>query len=148
MRYCPHCERFNRGKPKICHFCGRTWFVRLCPRGHENPPNAQFCGSCGSADLSEPATTRLLPWLLLKMFFWFVFGLLIAAVYWALWGVIGGIILYLLPLTVIVLLLLLAYSLALAALPKPLGGAIQKGTKKILSRGAKLLGEGMRRIWR
>jgi hypothetical protein len=39
----------------ICHYCGRTWHVRLCPRGHENPPDSQFCGICGSADLTETA---------------------------------------------------------------------------------------------
>jgi hypothetical protein len=39
----------------ICHYCGRTWQVRLCPRGHENPPDSQFCGICGSADLTETA---------------------------------------------------------------------------------------------
>lgn len=55
MRFCPHCHRLNPGRPVICHYCGRTWQVRLCPRGHENPPDSQFCGICGSADLSETA---------------------------------------------------------------------------------------------
>jgi len=55
MRFCPHCRRLNPGRPVICHYCGRTWQVRLCPRGHENPPDSQFCGICGSADLSETA---------------------------------------------------------------------------------------------
>ena len=55
MRFCPHCRRLNPGRPVICHYCGRTWHVRLCPRGHENPPDSQFCGICGSADLSETA---------------------------------------------------------------------------------------------
>ena len=55
MRFCPHCRRLNPGRPVICHYCARTWQVRLCPRGHENPPDSQFCGMCGSADLSETA---------------------------------------------------------------------------------------------
>jgi len=55
MRYCPYCRRFNEGNPQICHFCGRTWYIKLCPRGHENPFNAQYCGTCGSADLSDTA---------------------------------------------------------------------------------------------
>ena len=55
MRFCPHCRRLNPGRPVICHYCSRTWHVRLCPRGHENPPDSQFCGICGSADLSETA---------------------------------------------------------------------------------------------
>ena len=53
MRFCPHCRRLNPGRPVICHYCARTWQVRLCPRGHENPPDSQFCGIWGSADLSE-----------------------------------------------------------------------------------------------
>ena len=60
MRYCPHCRRLSPGYPVICHYCGRTWYVRLCPRGHENPSNAQFCGACGSTDLSETAGSK--PW--------------------------------------------------------------------------------------
>jgi hypothetical protein len=60
MRYCPHCHRLNPGRPAICHYCGRTWYVRLCPRHHENPANGQFCGQCGSADLTETAGRR--PW--------------------------------------------------------------------------------------
>ena len=59
MRYCPHCHRLNPGRPIICHFCGRTWRVRLCPRGHANPFNAQYCGTCGSMDLSDTAGPRL-----------------------------------------------------------------------------------------
>lgn len=55
MRFCPHCRRLNPGRPMFCHYCGRTWYVRLCPRGHESDPDAQFCGICGSADLTETA---------------------------------------------------------------------------------------------
>jgi len=58
MRYCPNCNRWNSGRPQICFYCGRTWHIRLCPRGHENPPDAQFCGDCGSADLTETAGSR------------------------------------------------------------------------------------------
>ena len=60
MRYCPHCRRLNPGHPEFCHYCGRTWHVRLCPRGHPNPANAQYCGTCGAADLTETAGPR--PW--------------------------------------------------------------------------------------
>ncbi len=63
MRYCQHCRRFNPGRPTRCYFCGYTWRVRLCPRGHENPASAQYCGSCGSLDLTETAGRR--SWLLI-----------------------------------------------------------------------------------
>ena len=62
MRYCPFCHRLNAGRPVICYYCGHTWHVRLCPRGHENPSNALHCGTCGSMDLSETAGPR--PWFL------------------------------------------------------------------------------------
>ena len=60
MRFCPYCRRWNRGKPVLCNYCGRSWYVRLCPRGHENPADAEFCGNCGSADLTD--TAGLYPW--------------------------------------------------------------------------------------
>lgn len=74
MRYCPHCERLSPGKPVICHYCGRSWQVRLCPRGHANPWDANFCGTCGNTDLTE--TAGALPgW----MRFWIWFGIIILA---------------------------------------------------------------------
>ena len=60
MRYCPHCHRFNSGWPQLCHYCNHSWYIKLCPRGHENPYDAQFCGTCGSADLTDPAGP--VPW--------------------------------------------------------------------------------------
>jgi hypothetical protein len=60
MRYCPNCRRINPGRPLICHYCGRTWYIRLCPRSHLNPYNAIYCGTCGSTDLSE--VCRSTPW--------------------------------------------------------------------------------------
>ena len=60
MRYCPNCQRINVGHPLICNYCGRTWYVKLCPRGHANLPDVQFCGECGSTDLSDPAGPK--PW--------------------------------------------------------------------------------------
>lgn len=55
MRYCPSCRRVNEGWPEYCRFCSATWGVRICKRGHVNPPNASFCGECKSAEMSEPA---------------------------------------------------------------------------------------------
>ena len=55
MRYCPKCQRINEGRPERCRFCGSTWGTRYCRRGHPNPPDAVFCGECGSADLSQTA---------------------------------------------------------------------------------------------
>lgn len=54
MRRCTYCFRFQTGKPVYCAFCGRSFDVRICSRGHRNPRGVQFCAECGSADLSTP----------------------------------------------------------------------------------------------
>ena len=38
----------------FCSYCARTFNVKLCPRLHVNPRNAQVCSQCGSRDLSTP----------------------------------------------------------------------------------------------
>ncbi len=55
MRYCYKCNQITQGEPLFCNFCGRSYGVKLCPRLHKNPRNAQACGQCGSRDLSTPA---------------------------------------------------------------------------------------------
>lgn len=60
MKYCPHCRRFNQGNPARCRFCGRTWSYRICNRGHINPPNAIYCGECGSPDLTQTSSSTKL----------------------------------------------------------------------------------------
>src|ERR1700687_4740252 len=55
MRRCTACFRFHQGTPTFCAYCGRSFDVRICARGHRNPRGVQFCAECGSADLSTPA---------------------------------------------------------------------------------------------
>jgi hypothetical protein len=55
MRRCTACFRFHPGTPTFCSYCGRSFDVRICPRGHRNLRGVQFCAECGSADLSTPA---------------------------------------------------------------------------------------------
>ena len=55
MKRCANCFRYSMGQPPFCTHCGRTYDVRLCPRGHRNARGAQFCAECGSGDLSTPA---------------------------------------------------------------------------------------------
>jgi hypothetical protein len=55
MKRCTACFRYSLGDPPYCTHCGRTYDVRLCPRGHRNPRGALFCAECGSGDLSTPA---------------------------------------------------------------------------------------------
>ena len=146
MRYCPHCHRFNPGRPPICHFCGRTWYVRLCPRGHENPFNAQYCGTCGSADLTETAGRR--PWFLVafKGFLWLLGGLLIYSIINGFWNLLTShqanqFFSLLLPLC----LLVFGFWFALSLLPGPfshLGQRMARYALKLCS----LLTQGLLKI--
>jgi hypothetical protein len=127
MRYCPRCRRFNPGNPQICHFCSATWYVRLCPRGHENPPNAQFCGQCGSTDLSETAGRR--PWLLItfKLFLWLLAGLLIYSVITSLANLPKNqLVFHLLSVVLAPCLLVIGFWFALSLLPQPIGRSVRK----------------------
>ena len=55
MKRCTACFRYSLSDPPFCSHCGRSYLVRLCPRGHQNGRGAQFCAECGSGDLSTPA---------------------------------------------------------------------------------------------
>jgi len=55
MKRCNACFRYAVGKPTYCPHCGRSYDVRLCPRGHASPRNVQFCSVCGSDNLSTAA---------------------------------------------------------------------------------------------
>ena len=58
MRYCLSCHYFSANGP-ICTHCGRSFGGRLCnhKKRHLNPPDAQFCGQCGSTTLTEAASS-------------------------------------------------------------------------------------------
>ena len=60
MKYCYNCNRITAGQPLFCNFCGRSFNVKLCPRHHVNPRNAETCSQCGSRDLSTPQPK--IPW--------------------------------------------------------------------------------------
>lgn len=54
MRFCRHCHRLSRGKPRYCRNCSRSFNSKLCPAGHPNLRGTRFCEQCGSSDLSTP----------------------------------------------------------------------------------------------
>lgn len=58
MRYCSNCKKLTAGRPPFCNHCGRSYGVRLCPRGHKNPRAAEACSTCGSMELSTPAPQK------------------------------------------------------------------------------------------
>jgi len=54
MKYCYNCNRVTIGEPLFCNFCGRSYDVKLCPKLHVNPRQAQVCSACGNHDLTTP----------------------------------------------------------------------------------------------
>lgn len=148
MRYCPHCRRFNEGKPTICNFCGRTWYVRLCPRGHENPYNAQYCGTCGSSDLTETAGPRSWFFIAMKIVFWVFIGLLVYLIIATFFNLLRPPAVYqALNAAVIICLSSLVFQLALSMLPQSIGD----GVRRIIRWGMKLVGKAigwlLMKIW-
>lgn len=77
MRRCTYCFRFQPGRPTFCSFCGRSFDVRICSRGHHNPRGATFCAECGSADLSTPAPK---PTFLYRLSGWALYGLCVVGI--------------------------------------------------------------------
>lgn len=55
MKRCSNCSKYSAGQPLFCPHCGRSYNVRICPRGHVSRRAVQFCADCGSGDLSTPA---------------------------------------------------------------------------------------------
>lgn len=65
MRYCLRCRRLS-SDGAICTSCGGSFGGRLCDyprRPHLNPPDARFCGQCGSTVLREAARSLPLSWI-------------------------------------------------------------------------------------
>lgn len=58
MRYCRPCKKLSDGNPTFCPHCRRSFNVKRCPAGHENPRGSRFCKTCGSPDLSTPQPRR------------------------------------------------------------------------------------------
>src|SRR5258708_24482858 len=67
MKLCFSCGKVTTGTPAYCHYCGKTYNVRLCSRGHINPRSANVCSQCGSKELSTPQ--RKIPFLLKPLIF-------------------------------------------------------------------------------
>jgi RNA polymerase subunit RPABC4/transcription elongation factor Spt4 len=76
MKYCFHCGRITEGDPAYCNYCGRSYDVKLCPRGHENPRGAEVCSRCGSRELSVPQPRIPMSWRLLALLIRFGIGVL------------------------------------------------------------------------
>lgn len=99
MRRCTNCFRFHPGTPTFCSYCGRSFHVRICPRGHLNHRDVQYCADCGSADLSTPAPPASflhhLSGLVLALFVGLTVALLVVAAVIAIleridWSVLAG----------------------------------------------------------
>jgi hypothetical protein len=67
MKLCFSCGKVTTGVPSYCHYCGKTYNVKLCSRGHINPRSANICSQCGSREMSTPQ--RKIPFLLKPLIF-------------------------------------------------------------------------------
>ena len=75
MRICHHCGKLTfLAKPLFCNHCGRSFSVKLCPRLHQNPRNAEACSQCGSRELSIPHDRLPIWFKALTLFFGIVPG--------------------------------------------------------------------------
>jgi len=129
MRYCPYCQRINVGRPQICNYCGRTWHLKLCPRGHENPLDVQFCGECGSTDLSEPAGSRTWWNYFPRIFIWGMLLLFIVSVGNNIDQILPQFLILILPIVILVL----GCSLIVAIAPRPLKGLITSLNRRLIN---------------
>lgn len=132
MRYCPYCRRISAGRPQICNYCGRTWYIRLCPRGHENPPDAQFCSSCGSTDLTETAGIKYWWIFFPRIFIWSILILFILSLIKHIEQFLPQFISLLLPLIILLTVYFMAGSMAPWPI-KSLFGYINKKFKTVAS---------------
>jgi hypothetical protein len=80
MKYCYNCNRATIGEPLFCNFCGRSYNIKLCPKLHVNPRNAEACSHCGSRDLSTPQP-KVPFWATILLFFLSVIPGLILSVF-------------------------------------------------------------------
>jgi len=135
MRYCPYCQRINVGRSQICNYCGRTWYIKLCHRGHENPYDVQYCGTCGSTDLTDPAGPR--PW-------WsyayrcFILGTLILLSL-SLGRNFDQFLPQLLTLMLPIIILIVGYSMIVSIAPSPLNRVLRFINKILLNLGSRCL---------
>lgn len=77
MKYCFNCGHFTQGDPAYCNHCGRSYDVKLCPRGHQNARGAEVCSQCGNRELSTPQPKIPMSWRLLAILIRLGLGLLL-----------------------------------------------------------------------
>lgn len=54
MKYCYNCKAYRPNTFRFCSQCGGSFSTRYCRKLHTNPVQAEYCGVCGSSDLSIP----------------------------------------------------------------------------------------------
>jgi hypothetical protein len=54
MKYCYNCKLYRPKDVMFCTLCGLSFDVKYCHKLHPNPVTAEYCGVCGSSDLSTP----------------------------------------------------------------------------------------------
>lgn len=135
MRYCPFCHRWNTGRPQFCNYCGRTWHVRLCPRGHDNPPDTHYCGTCGSADLTDTAGPRA-PWIwLIRLAVMVILILFVITIIRSPFSLSQQFIAYIIA----IVLLFIGLNLVISILPNPIRRPVSSGLNILKRTGRQIV---------
>jgi len=77
VKFCSACGHLTGGEPLFCNSCGRSYDIKLCPKLHVNPRNAEACSQCGSRDLSIPQPRVPPIWQVLALLVQLLSGLLL-----------------------------------------------------------------------
>jgi hypothetical protein len=137
MRYCPNCRRWNNGRPQFCHYCGCTWHVRLCPRGHDNPPDTIYCGTCGSAELTDTAGPRTHYWVwLIRLAVISILLLFVITITRSRFHLSQQFIAYIIA----IVLLFIGLNLVISILPNPIRRPVSAGINKLKGIGRQIIG--------
>jgi len=59
---CKNCGKLNHKDVLFCWLCGRSFDLRICVSGHQNPAWVQYCRTCGKDRtlMSRPHETKQL----------------------------------------------------------------------------------------
>jgi len=140
MRYCPHCRPPQSGPADLLPSLWKNVARPALSSGPSNPITAQYCGDCGSADLTEPAGRRPFgPYLVKALILIMVLAFIIVIGRLFLLSFNPDTLAMLMRFIVILTLLLAGYWIVLSMAPRPIKAILQK-MNRCLSQGLNRIG--------
>ena len=141
MIYCLACRQLSGDGP-LCTQCGRSFGGRLCngKKRHLNPPDALFCGQCGTANLVDAAAFVPLGVFVRLLALTFIGGLLLLAASRL------HVVTWLVQTTLSIFVSLFALYVFSLFLPGPIGKPLQGLISKIYSEMLRLIFQIIRAV--